>query len=93
VYIIRTCEGRIYVGSYTSVCRRIFNGHLRALRKGEHSIKELQADFNRLGENAFEAWWVEQISMASGSAQAPKASERERWWIRSFFESGVESLQ
>jgi hypothetical protein len=89
VYVIRTCEGRIYVGCSNSVCGRIF-GHLCALRKGRHPIKELQADFKRLGEDAFEAWWVEQISMAPGSARAPKAAERERWWIRSFFENGIE---
>jgi len=91
VYLIRSSEGKVYVGLSAFVSDRISRWHLIALRAGRHHIKNLQDDFNRLGENAFEAWHIEKIKVLKWSpGKNEEALQRERWWIQNFHAAGVE---
>jgi predicted GIY-YIG superfamily endonuclease len=91
VYLIRSSEGKVYIGISAFVCERVFENHLGALRARRHKIKKLQADFDRLGENAFEAWHIEPRQVDKGWAgMNDETLQRERWWIQSFHSAGVE---
>jgi group I intron endonuclease len=46
-------ENKIYVGQSIMIEQRRTQ-HLTDLRGGRHQVKELQEDFNRLGEQSFE---------------------------------------
>ncbi len=51
VYVIRhNITNRIYVGSSGNVDRR-FRAHISALRRGEHKVEDMQADFDKYGED------------------------------------------
>jgi hypothetical protein len=50
--ITNNVTGRVYVGRTLNPKERL-NGHWKCLRSGRHKIKELQDDYNALGESAF----------------------------------------
>ena len=51
VYLIRhNRTGRIYIGSSVDPSRR-FKKHIEDLRKGVHPVEDMQADFDKCGED------------------------------------------
>ena len=52
VYAIRhTVTGRIYIGSTGKELHERYSAHISLLRKGSHSSKLMQKDFDEFGEN------------------------------------------
>ncbi|SRR5258708_40265801 len=61
VFQIRnTANGKVFIDSSTNVLGKI-NRHAFALKAGLHASKTLQADWNQLGENAFEFETLEPV--------------------------------
>ncbi len=59
IYAITCIEtGKVYIGSSVFIGSRIAT-HYRALSLGQHPIKELQSDYNKLGVDAFHVYVVE----------------------------------
>lgn len=73
VYTIKnTKTGKIYVGSSCEPDRR-FECHMSALRRGRHSVKDMQKDFERYGD-CFEFSIVDEMS-------SPNERDKEFEWM------------
>lgn len=77
--ILNSYTGRIYIGKTKSLKSR-YSGHLHLLRNNRHFNKDLQKDYNMLGEQAFKYIIVERCR---------NITEREKYWIRNV--GGVKS--
>lgn len=73
--IINYAEKRSYVGSSVDIKTRIV-GHRSRLRRGKHHSKELQSDWDRLGESQFSFLFLEEADLT-------KLRDREIFWIKS----------
>lgn len=74
IYCIRcVVNDQKYVGQASHIRNRL-NSHLSALRKGKHTIKDLQGDWNKYGEDAFEIYIVSKCSRDSLNTE-------EQFWI------------
>lgn len=61
VFQIRnTSDGKVFIDSSTNIPGKI-NRHRFALNMGSHANKALQADWNKLGETAFEFETIEPV--------------------------------
>lgn len=75
IYGIKNCtENKWYVGQSNNVYKRL-GAHTDRLRRGDHPLLELQADYNRLGRDSFEVYVLEFCDLE-------KLNERECFWIK-----------
>jgi uncharacterized small protein (DUF1192 family) len=82
IYRIRnTITGKIYVGSSTNIEHR-WRGHVSHLKAGDHTNRDLQHDWLKHGEEAFECVIVEP------SDEPATLLERERHWTLECIRSG-----
>ena len=79
---------KIYIGSTDRLQRR-YKNHLYALRKGKHSSKELQKDFEKYGED-FSVYILEEVTNAKssvmeyGERSISLIHKREYYWMKKY---------
>jgi biotin operon repressor len=85
VYAIRnTTNGRVLLGSSVNL-HGPFNRHRTELRLGSHRCPELQADWNRLGEDAFAFEILETVPDAlTGLERDTSLGQLEKKWIAAY---------
>lgn len=85
VYAIRnTSNGRVLLGSSVNL-HGPFNRHRTELRLGSHRCPELQADWNRLGEDAFAFEILETVpAELSGLERDASLGQLEKKWIAAY---------
>src|SRR5258706_8122963 len=80
VYCIKnTIEEKVYVGSTAQNPETRWRQHKKLLESNKHSIGHLQADWNKLGENAFEFYVLEECELEGNKRWFP-----EQEWINRF---------
>lgn len=57
--LVCTKNGRRYIGCSTNLVER-GRSHIRQLRRGNHSYKEMQKDYNKYGETCFRFYIIQQ---------------------------------
>lgn len=67
-------EHKWYVGKSINLYKRL-GGHIDRLRRGDHPLLDLQADYNRLGHGAFEVYVLEFCDLNV-------LNKRECFWIK-----------
>lgn len=83
VYAIRNkANGKVYIGSSSRAFGSRKYSHVESLKKGKHYSRELQADWDALGPDAFEFKVVEQVDMSDLlRAIKDRLRAREQYWI------------
>lgn len=71
---------RTYIGSSTDVCRR-FREHIGALRRGEHAVEDMQADYAAYGEN-YTLRFLDTIESEEESSKEYEWMKKEGTYVR-----------
>lgn len=88
--IVNTRTGRVLLGSSRNVAGRL-NRHRFDLQRGKHPDRELQADWNELGEGAFEFALLDALEPSDEPGYDPgkDLAALEALWREKLAESGT----
>lgn len=88
--IVNTATGRVLLGASRNVAGRL-NRHRFDLKRGAHADRELQSDWNALGEGAFEFSMLDPLEPVDepGCDPAEDLRELEAMWREKLAESGT----